>query len=142
MWTLQTERSVITVGIVLCGAGVFCMCGGVCAWRSAVRFRAAAIETVATVVPAVPPRVGLRFETDEGITEIYIRRRGIHEPVGSKLKVLYVPGNLEGFRRAPLTDPSQELILAWVGVSISVLGIILLIFGWMARRRSGRPFWL
>lgn len=142
MWTLQTERSVITTGIVLCGAGIFCLCGGIWAWRSALQFQASAVEAVATVVPAVPPRVGLRFETDDGITEIHVQRRGFHKPVGDKLRVLYVPGNLEGFKLAPLANPGKELVLAVIGCAIFLLGIVLFVLGWMARRRSGRPFWL
>jgi hypothetical protein len=142
MSTLQTERSLITFGIVLCGAGFFCVSGGVSAWRGSLRFQANAVETVATVIPAAPPRVGLRFETNDGTTEVYVQRRGIHEPVGTKLHVFYVPGDLEGFRRAPLSDPRQELILAGVGAAISLLGIVLLVFGWKVRQRSGSPFWL
>src|SRR5262249_36144966 len=93
MWTLQTERSVITVGIVCCLAGVFCMVGGVYAWRDQLRFQAVAVETVATIFSADGSWKGLRFETEQGLVEIRARMRGFHDAVGSKLRIYYLPGD-------------------------------------------------
>jgi hypothetical protein len=143
MWTLQRERSVITAGIVLCGAGIFCVVGGIAAWRAELRFQAVAVETVATIIPADPPWKALRFETDQGIVEIRDRLRGFHDAVGSKLNIYYVPGAPYHWRRAsPRLNPHHELILAGVGVGFMLLGALLLVLGWFARRRSGRPYWL
>jgi hypothetical protein len=141
MWTLQTERSVITVGIVCGLAGVFCLVGGVCAWRDELRFQAVAVETVATIIPADSPWTGLRFETDQGLVEVRARMRGFHDAVGSKLKIVYDPGDPRRWHRAPRPNPSHELVLAGVGVGFMLFGVVLLVLGWFARRRSGRPFW-
>jgi len=73
MWTLQTERSVITMGIVFCGAGIFCIVGSVWTYRSELRFQSVAVETVATIIPADPPLKGVQFETDHGVVEIRAR---------------------------------------------------------------------
>jgi hypothetical protein len=142
MWTLQTERSVITMGIVFCGAGVFCIAGGVSAWRAELRFQAVAVETVATIIPAESPLSGLRFETDQGPVEIRARMRGFHDAVGSKLRIYYDPGDPHRWRRGPRPNPSAELALAGVGVGFFLFGVVLLVLGWFARRQSGRPFWL
>src|SRR5262249_48064308 len=142
IWTLQTERSVITMGIVFCGAGVFCIVGSVCAWRSELRFQAVAVETVATIIPTEPPLKGLRFETDNGTVEIRARMRGFHDTVGTKLKIYYVPAPPERWQRAPLINPSHELILAGVGGLFIMFGVVMVVLGWFARQRSSRPFWL
>jgi hypothetical protein len=142
MWTLQTERSVITMGIVFCGAGIFCIVGGVCAWRAELRFQAVAVETVATIIPADSPWTALRFETDQGPVEIRGRMRGFHDAVGSKLKICYLPGDPYCWQRGPRPNPSSELIVAGLGVGFILFGVVLLVLGWFARRRSGRPFWL
>jgi hypothetical protein len=142
IWTLQTERSVITMGIVFCGAGVVSMVGSVCAWRSELRFQAVAVETVATIIPADPPLTGLRIETDDSTVEIRARMRGFHDTVGTKLRIYYVPGAPEHWQRAPLINPSHELILAGGGVLFILIGVFMLVLGWFARQRSGRPFWL
>jgi hypothetical protein len=142
IWDLQSERSVITFGIVFCGAGVLCVCASLSSWRCALRFQANAVESAATVVSTHGRRGSLRFETDEGIVEVPIRSRGFHEPAGTKLRILYEPGAPEGWRQAPMENPSHELILAGVGIGISLSGVVMLVLGWMARRRSGRPFWL
>jgi hypothetical protein len=101
-----------------------------------------AVETVATIIPADPPLKGLRFETDNGMVEIRAHMRGFHDAVGTKLKIYYVPGAPEHWQRAPLINPSHELILAGGGVLFIISGVVMLVLGWFARQRSGRPFWL
>jgi len=141
MWSLQTERTVITLGIICCGASVFCIVGGVLAWREELRFQAVAVETEAAIIPGESPLKGLRFETDQGPVEIQSRLRGFHDDVGSKLRIYYDPGDPHRWRRGPMPNPSEELILAGVGVGFALVGVALLVLGWFARSLSGRPFW-
>jgi hypothetical protein len=74
--------------------------------------------------------------------ELPVRRRGFHQPVGAKLRILYEPGHPEGWIQGPLPEPGHELILAGVGVGMFGFGVVLLILGWISRQRSRRPFWL
>lgn len=142
IWTLQKERSVITTGIVLCGAGVYCFVAGVVAWRAELRFQAVAHETTATVIRVDPPWRELRFETDQGPVEVRTRTRGFHEAVGTTLGICFDPADPYHWRRGPRPSPDHELILAGVGGGFILFGAALLVLGWFARQRSGRPYWL
>jgi len=62
--------------------------------------------------------------------------------VGTKLKIFYDPRDPQRWQRTPLINPNHELILAGVGVGFIIFAALLLVLGWFARRRSGRPYWL
>jgi len=87
-------------------AGVFPIAGGVWAWRSDRQLQAAAVETIATIIPADSPWRGLRFATDQGMVEIRARMRGRHDAVGTKLRIYYIPDDPHEWRRAPLAHPT------------------------------------
>jgi hypothetical protein len=140
MLRAQTERSVITVGIVLSMAGVWMAINGFWEWHCAERFHANARQTTATVV-GNNQHGALRVKTEQGTIDVPMSRRGFHSPPGTSFKILYEPDNPQGWRTTEGYDPLAGVGLAVGGVVIFLSGAGLLTLGWVSRRRKDRPFW-
>lgn len=142
MFQAQTERSMITKGIVLCGAGLLTVSGGIWTWHSTERIQATAtqtkIRTTATVVPSENPYGALRFETEKGVVEVPLETKGVL-PVGRTYGIFYEPGNPQDWTWEPVTAYGVGLV--WVSVLMILCGTALLALGWISRRRNHRPFW-
>jgi hypothetical protein len=140
MYSAQTERGLITWGIVLCLAGVLTVANGLWASHRAERFQARAIRTTARVVPSSNSRGALQFETEQGTVEVPAPRKSRYSP-GTTLKILYDPDDPERWTLEPGYDPTLGLHLVGAAGVMLLAGPIFLAFGWVSRRRSGRPFW-
>jgi hypothetical protein len=137
----QTERVVITVGIVLSLAGVWTLINGLWEWHCSDRFHANARQATATVVSTTNAPRALRFKTDDGTIDVPVARRGFNSPVGSSLQIWYEPKNPQGWRTSEGYDPLMCLGLASGGGVMLLTGAGLLTLGWVSRRRKDRPFW-
>jgi len=141
MMQAQTERLVITIGIVLSVAAAWTMINGLWEWHCAEHFHANARQATATVVANNSTHGALRVKTEEGTIEVPIARRGFHPAAGTSLKIWYEPDNPQGWRTAEGYDPLAGVGLTVGGVVMLLGGAGLLTLGWVSRRQKDRPFW-
>jgi hypothetical protein len=143
MLPAKTERSVITVGIVLTLASALIVFTGLWEWHQAEQFHENAHRAIATVVSTNDsPQTTLRFKTDQGTVEVPAPSRGFHSPPGTTFAILYEPNDPEKWHWEKGFNRQEGLGLVGGGVVMFLVGVGLLMLGWISRRRNKRALWL
>jgi hypothetical protein len=126
----QAERALITCGVVVCVIGGLAVAAGAWSASNARQFRATAVRATGTIIASGHPRGAVRFMAERDTVVEGSLPAGHNQPPGTKVKILYEPGNPNHW----IVDEGDD---STPGLGMSVAGAAMLIGG-LVMSNSGR----
>jgi len=130
----QAERALITCGIVLCVVGGHAVAVGACSASKARQFRATAVRATGTIIASGHPRGAVRFMAERDTVVEGSLPPGHSQPPGTKIKILYEPGNPNHWMVDQGDDSTPGLGLAAAGAAMLIGGVVMSAAGRIRRR--------
>jgi len=136
----QAERALITVGIILCVLGALAVAAGAWSASSARQFRATAVRATGTVIASGHPRGAVRFMAERDTVVEGSLPTGQNQPSGTRIKILYEPGNPNHWMVDQGDDSTPGLGFAVAGAAMIIGGVVMSTAGrirrWLDSRKS------
>jgi len=138
----QAERALITCGIVFCVVGGLAVAVGAWSASNARQFRATAVRATGTIIASGHPRGAVRFMAERDTVVEGSLPAGQNQLPGTKVKILYEPGNPNHWIIDQGDDATPGLGMSAAGAAMLIGGVVMASAGrirrWLDSRQPGK----